>query len=312
MAVNQIQFAQRMQPKKDALDKVLQGLQIAEAAFGIPVKYEQFRSQRADARLKEDEQAGIITDAQIMKSGGYSVPQSGLMPERQGASLLPAKVRRGDEVVDVMVGNREADRNFFADQKGLRSEYETHQLTKETNNSLLAAEKALAALNKGGPSGMHHIAAVKSFFKTIESNSAVNEGEFKTAANAAGWMDKVNNLKSLFDGGSAILGPGARDAMKRAIADIVDAQLSVQDVLDDRYTEMANERAFKAKNIVTGFWAQDDSPIRPLKRPEQMDQEKWDKLSHVGRRQAMRIAEAAMARNNKKHRTPKSLGSDEE
>jgi hypothetical protein len=295
MAVNQIQFAQRAQPKKDALDKVLQGLQIAEAAFGIPVKYEQFRSQRADARMKEDEQAGITTDAQIMKAGGYSVPQSGLMPERRGAGLTPTKVRRGDEVVDVFIGNRDADSKFFNDERALKSDYEGHQLTKDTGAILTNAEKALEILKRGRGGGAADIAAIKTFFKTIESQSAVNEGEFATAAKSAGLWEKLANLQGQVQKGD-ILSPPGRQAMKGTIRDLVDAQLSIQDVLDDRYTEMANERAFKAKNVVTGFWAQDDSPIRPLKKPESVDTKIWDQMSHSSKRKTLRgIAERMRA-----------------
>jgi hypothetical protein len=318
MPVNPIQFSPRP-AQKDTLDKVLQGLQIAEAAFKIPVNYEQFRTYRAEAGMKEDERAGITTKAKIGQSGGVIVPSasspsapsptaaagasaspsSGLMPQpaRYGAPLVPMKVREGDGVKDVMVSNPEADQKFFEGEKGLRGEYESHPLTKDTTATLTAAKKALNALADPKMSGADAIAATYGFMHTVESNSAVKSDEYNNVAKSAGYFDNLANLTNQIKSGN-FLGTEGRKNLAATIGKMVNAQLSVQDVLDDRYTNLANDRKYKPTNVVTGFWAQDDSPIRPLKKPEGAKQEAWDKMSHVSKRKALALLAQKRAPNS--------------
>lgn len=76
-------------PHKDTMDQILQGLQIANEVFKIPVAYEQFRSGRADADVKGAE-ADSIENLKNNKVDPYAIIKNKLMPVPQSASsLLP-------------------------------------------------------------------------------------------------------------------------------------------------------------------------------------------------------------------------------
>jgi hypothetical protein len=257
MAVNQIQFAQRSTPKKDVMDTILQGLQVAEAVFKIPAGYEQFRSYRAKAGMDEDERAGVTTEEKIAKTGGYFVPGSQLLPEQEqqyGRSLMPTKIRRGDEVVEGFAGNRESERKFFDAEKGLRSEYEGHQITKATNEVITAGDKAMAALTRPGAKfGPDDLAAIIGFSKAADPIGSVKEGEID---NVRGTQSALSQLHSAISGLSSgvKLDDPARKNLARTLGILMHAQAQIQGRIDDQYRGMAKEQGFKEGNVVTGFW----------------------------------------------------------
>jgi hypothetical protein len=285
MPINPINAPQKA-GKKDLADKILQGLQITEAAFKIPVAYEQIRAYKADADTKSAEARGATTRAKLGQGGVVLIPKAEVpaltppgaaaggaaplmpkVPDYYGPKLSTFKVtgENGDEEVQ---GYRAEDKSkFFDDEKGLRAQYEGHALTKDTTLAMLNARKAMSALNKKEALGTDDIAAVYGFFHTMESQSAVKEGEFKAAADAAGLFSKLGNMDEQLKKGT-FLGPKGRDAMKKTIAGLVKAQLDTQKVIDDRYGQLAKDQTFKPENVVTGFWSKKEES-KPVLPPEQ-------------------------------------------
>lgn len=87
MPVNPIQLPQR-QPKKDPMDKILQGLQIANEVFKIPVAYQDYQAKQADARVKGIE----ATSAENLQKGivdPYAQTKNKLVPVPQQSALQP-------------------------------------------------------------------------------------------------------------------------------------------------------------------------------------------------------------------------------
>lgn len=99
-----IQLPQRV-AKKDALDKILQGLQIAEGVFKIPVAYKQIehygvetRAKEAEAALKEQELATKKRNQDLVFTP----------PELAAAKLIPAAADDKNAFdVNVMIPNGE-------------------------------------------------------------------------------------------------------------------------------------------------------------------------------------------------------------
>jgi hypothetical protein len=115
MAVNQIQFTPR-QAKKDTLDRILQGLQIAEAAFKIPVNYEQYKVYSAEADLKQAEADSIKKYRDTGNADAIAQQKLNLVPNRGGV-LLPGQTQASNYVT------KEQDQARYDRTKDIRSAY---------------------------------------------------------------------------------------------------------------------------------------------------------------------------------------------
>ncbi len=116
MPINQInQTGAGAASKKDPLDKILQGLQIANEVFKIPVQYQDLRAKGAEADIKTAEASGAPTTTQYLKSGYVPVnaadakalgveskvtPDGGILPDQ--SPLMPGQF--GPEAPNVSYG----------------------------------------------------------------------------------------------------------------------------------------------------------------------------------------------------------------
>jgi len=125
MAINPVQPVQRQ--KKDPMDRILQGLQIANEVFKIPVAYETWREKRAETGAIDSINEGNPNTYAQVKHDLVQVPARSVMlpdqPQSQGP--LPAK----DDVLP-------------------KSEWRTRDSLKKENDQIRDRKKDIAEISK--------------------------------------------------------------------------------------------------------------------------------------------------------------------
>lgn len=314
MAINSIN-APVAKPKKDTLDKILAGLQVAETAFKIPVEYEQFRNYSAEADQKRDEQQGIVTKAKLAGAGiiPVKIPASeapvlrppgdtaGLAPPPEaGPALAPPtaapvapapvepayygpkpstfQVRNGDKVEEMQGVSPEAVKTFFEGEKALRDQYEHHSLTQNTGEVMANGQAALDVLNSNKPKlGSSDTAAIYKFYNSLNPGKMVREGAVDAGK---GMMGGLQSLQNMFSGDAFKKGtsftPESRKGLSDTIKQLMTSQIQAQSNVDSAYTGLATDQGFKPEKVVTGFWASGA-------KPESIPKDVWDKTTPAQR-----------------------------
>lgn len=89
---------EQKEPKKDPLDQILKGLQIANGVMGIGVNYTEFQKNRGDLAAQEDTRNGVLTKGQEL-----GLMEKGLdkaQPDADGnfpAGAVQYKTRQGED-----------------------------------------------------------------------------------------------------------------------------------------------------------------------------------------------------------------------
>jgi hypothetical protein len=205
MAINQINLPVR-QPKRDALDRIAQGLQIAQSVFQIPVAYQQARAASAEADIKEDERQGIVTPGAALKAGVNLTPKQAapaLTPPEAGVPALTppqisplapnsgqvVRVRGADgEVTEMQATSAKGREDALGASTGMRKEF--LELAKPAITAAAGYKKVASAQ----PTPAGDLALVFGYSKVLDPMSSVREGEVMTIENARGIESGVRAL----------------------------------------------------------------------------------------------------------------------
>ena len=273
-------------PKKDTMDKILQGLQIANSVFKIPVDIAEMRKYNAEADIKQDEREGIVSAETAAKSGRALslLPKSeapALTPPADGApSLIPTptepkaddyygptrqkvKTRQGGEVVDAYLEPSADERSkFFSSEADLHKQWRSDPTTVATKEMYRSGKALLDLFSKKKVLGPDDLAGVFKFIQTVEPGSFVREGEAQAAQQAAGLKSQLNNILDKLKSGTKF-DEAARKNMMLTVRGLMGTQLGLQSKIDARYESRAKQQGFKPENIVIPEY---DSPAKAKPR----------------------------------------------
>jgi hypothetical protein len=299
------------------MDKILQGLQIANEVFKIPVGVQEYRAKQASANVNIDKASGISNEADLVSGGFEKVNPADLektpqiipyAPDYTGErQMLPAKyygpkptllpVRKGENVELVPVVKTDDKNKFFTDESALTKDYEGNAITKNTNEVFSAGTKALDILNKPGAKfGADDLAVVYAFGKLNDPSSAVREGELELARKSQGLMGQLNSYIDGLKSGE-ILGSDGRSRIKNTIEQLMATQLELQKRIDAKYGLKAEDRGFKKERVVTGVWEDQQKKQELLPQKAEPKKSNQDLTSEIAKTAEIARAEEWLAKN---------------
>ena len=300
MAINPVQL-KAVGAKTDPMERVLQGLQIANEIFKVPVGYNQIGKSGAEAAIAGRKAAGISTRGELADSGNAIIPEEKVTPQTQlipyapnvipyapkvpteDRPLLPAtyygpkpaaRQVQGDdgEIETVFTENLEEKNKFFDDESNLRKEFTNHPITQNTNEIMMAGERALDIFARPGAKfGADDLALINAFSKINDPRTGVKEGELDLARKSQGLKNELGAMIAGLTSGE-VLTPAGRNNMERTIRGLIDTQLELQSRVDAKYGARADDRGFRRDAITGGVWSDsqgnysDDSP-EPMAMP---------------------------------------------
>lgn len=278
MAIQVIQrrqeAVQQKEPKKDLMDEVLKGLQIANGILGIKGELQQSEvrdAQLADYQRKQDTaqriDRGELTQAEIA-SGNFGravpagtegaqkfyVPAQGEGPPQE-TFLLPENVAKSRETAAAAEAAAIKQAKKIAEDKrksqqqiesGLRNEY--FKASNDVSQALKGYRKVEASAT-GEPTGASDLALIFGYMKTIDPGSTVREGEFANAEEAQGVPDRIRSLYNKILQGER-LNPSTRQEFLASARNQMISQLKVQMDTDDRFSMLAKRADADVEDVI--------------------------------------------------------------
>lgn len=235
--------------KKDALDRIIQGLQIAGGILNIPVAISELvskKEQRDIARAGETRaaeaadrsQKGIFTASEVIGSGLVESPEgtAGAQPaklllpggEIKQTFLLPKGMTPA--TVKLEVGKQEDD---------LRKEIAGHVTSQITQELYTQTRKLDAALALG--TGRGDLAAIKTLEKVLDPKSIVREGEVDLQRAAGSAETRFRNTIAGWTSGQ-MLTPQQRSEIRALIGQLWKIQAASQRELNAQFAPIVQDR----------------------------------------------------------------------
>jgi hypothetical protein len=264
--------------KKSAMEMILEGLQIANGVLGIANNVQSIRSSQRTIEDKDYAAKGGLTKEQetdaMAKGMTFSdTPQEGgtqtfiRTPEGdKGVFIKPPGAKAKDaEVVGITVpgpGGKPMTQ-FVKKEEGakydayrepqkptedktpgntadLRKEYNQQKTTQNTYQVIEGYKKIQNAFSKENPSPADEMSGLFGFMKMQDPGSTVREGEYASAENTRGIPDAILQAYNKAREGQK-LSPEQRANFLAAADGLYDAQLSAQEAIDKRYSDIATK-----------------------------------------------------------------------
>lgn len=193
--------------------------------------------------------------ATMMKSPTFNEIASGIKPysvgeEIQKSFTTPAKldVEKNKEVykntLERYKALAEKKKLGLSSEEGLRKEIAPH--LKRFSDIDIAYNKILKAVSK--PSAANDVTLVYNFMKMQDPGSTVREGEYATAANAAGIPDRVKAMYNRALKGET-LAPTQRNDFANAARSTYSAEKETYDMITGGYKKVADRTGADWENI---------------------------------------------------------------
>ena len=236
------QLGDNLKASRDNKTNKLAGLENVEASFAVA------DAGKYDAALKKME-AGLAKQGVPVAEIATNKIIVGLTQKRNEELLKAQQSLRATRTTAVqqnIVQRTSADNSkAFKDSDDLRKEYANRQETKTTN----ALRETYGKLKATQDNAAGDLSLVFAYMKMLDPGSAVREGEFANAQNAAGVPQRVLNMYNNAKDGTR-LAPGQRADFKNQAGAILSKQVSLQKGVDTEYTRMAKERGYNPKDII--------------------------------------------------------------
>lgn len=133
----------------------------------------------------------------------------------------------------------------FKGEDDLRRDYNKHPTTQYTNK----VETAYAAVKSATPTPAGDLSLIFQFMKMLDPTSAVKEGEFANAQNAASVPDRVRNQYNKVMNGER-LNDDQRKGFTTEAEALMTAQRGRQIEVDDYYSGLAKKRKLDPSSVV--------------------------------------------------------------
>jgi hypothetical protein len=269
---------QQRDTKKDPLDEILKGVQIASGIFGIKASFDTAALKQAQLGQIESRQAADVAAREAASAEQTRVASGDLQPrerlafgekfeevspetpgaiggfsqqlegqDREEISFLSRDVGKAkakaaaDEAAAVKMAAKIAkDEGENRSKKEIKMRGEHTKASQDTIKAERGFRKVQAA-GSGEASGVKDVALIFGFFKTIDPESTIREGEFATAENTGGADDRAIAAYNKLFTGERLTEPQRAQFVDAAKNQML-SQLQVQKVTDDRFTNLA-ERA---------------------------------------------------------------------
>lgn len=146
-------------------------------------------------------------------------------------------------------------------ETALWNNYRSAPVTKATDQTYTNVMKIVNTAKEASAAG--DISMLIAFMKAIDPGSTVREGEFATAQNAAGVGDRAKNIYNNLLRGTR-LNPEQRADFVNQAYELMNAQLSSQRNVDERFTKFATEKGLR---FAPEAWKLPPKPKGPVKAP---------------------------------------------
>lgn len=200
-----------------------------------------------NAVVRQNNEAFTLSDGQQRFGGafgGQAENPDEMLPFEQDASRANTDYTRA-RTADIATDNARADaeanrtRSQMPEPDALRQEFEDdYARPYEQAQDQFMAMRDLA----GDETGASDTALIFSFFKTIDPNSTVREGEFALAAQAMGLSDRLIAQMQRVDDGQILVG-NARQELVRSASRALEQRANTVGRAVDRYAGLAGENA---------------------------------------------------------------------
>lgn len=135
----------------------------------------------------------------------------------------------------------------FTNTSALRKEYQSHPITKKTMEISDSFNKIKSVFQTGTAGG--DMSGVFMFMKLLDPGSTVREGEYKSAAEATGALDRLMNYKDKLEKGT-ILNPSQRQDFMQIAEKFYKAQMKEQNRLNQEFTDLASKSGLDPKDLM--------------------------------------------------------------
>lgn len=208
-------------------------------------------SQRLDALYKQ-----AMIDRLTAKTAGEPIEAEAdranklaLQNLRDEAALKIAGMRKqGMPAKATVPGNKPVSPEAtFKNAAVLRKEYQSHPITKRTFEVQSAWEKAKAVLDSPSPAG--DMAAIFMFMRTLDPQSTVREGEYKSAAEATSALGRVETYAKNVQQGRKLNDEQIKD-FRAVMEKFYRAQMKEQGRLDKQYSDLATRSGVSPQDLL--------------------------------------------------------------
>jgi hypothetical protein len=275
MAIPGIQSQQqRVQPqqreKRDLIDEILRGLQVAQGVTGIAVDTQKFMDTADKAKTREQiAQGKFQSSVQARKEGFGTVPegvegvetfpatiageetQVAAVADIQNAQLKQIKTAEKTAAVELAKTDKIAkdEKEATKREDSLAKFWRTSESVQDANviaGAIQDAEKLTT-----NPGAISDVGLVFRFFNVLEPGGRVTEGEQATAENAGGVPSQIRNLynRLLTEKGSQ-LPPQQRADIVDAIAKIGKTRLDAYVKFKEGFTGKLTRGGLNPENVM--------------------------------------------------------------
>ena len=275
--------------RRDSLDTILKGLQIAGQIYGIKdasrkseLLAQQTRTAELQAEETERQLSGELTPAMKTKAemGGVEFvppttpgaqrfgigedkePLFAITPEFKGNLQKQAQLDRAFEQNAAKIA-QEQNKSKIKIEGDLRKEY--RKASDDNLKTIQNFRKVEAAATNPNPTGATDVNLVFSFMKTLDPGSVVREGEFATAEQTAGIPGKVVNLYNKLLSGQRLT-PQQRQGFLQEAAAIADSQIQMQEATDTQFSRLAKEAGVDVEDVIDERFADFRVKLEDLKK----------------------------------------------
>lgn len=284
MPLNQVQVvgprssgSEQKAPKKTDLERVMEGLQLANSVLGIGSNIQSIRANSRTIDAKDYEAAGGISKTEeidAMAKGGLRVPVGtegsvktgirtpegkteyiGLVPPKPKTERVPTRVvetpgpdgKPVQKIVEDVAGGQypayqkpepKKEDKTAGNTADLRKEYNSQKTTQNSYQVVEAYNKIQGAAKGGSPTD--DMSLIYGFMKMQDPGSTVREGEYASAENTRGIPATVLQAYNKAIDGQR-LAPEQRANFLSSAEGIYDAQLKAQETVDKRYESIAKQ-----------------------------------------------------------------------
>lgn len=192
------------------------------------------RLQQGQQRLKQAAEAMRAQEGRFQRTQAQSAEQQGLNRTSR------------EKAAAIMAGDK-ATQNQLQNEAELRKEVQGHKVVQEYQASAVALDKVRKAA--ADPTPANDLALVFAYMKTLDPSSAVREGEFANAQNAAGVPDRVINAYNRAVSGK-LLNPEQRQEFVRGAEGQYSAVKQRAESLIKGYRNVAEQSGVNVERVI--------------------------------------------------------------
>lgn len=267
LGVNQVQRApQKEEEKKPALiDQILKGLGAVNALTGIGSNTTAIQNNLLNSKLKEQQ----IAQADRLSSGNFAsdieASRAGLTPAQPGTpgsfnasvngeqksyiTTDQAKIN-AEQAITAAQQKAANAKNLREATDSYRKEYQSNPTTQKTRE-ISIAKKNVEDMVKN-PKRFGDISLITGFMKILDPTSVVREGEFKTAASAGSYEDRLAGIINSIRTGQRLT-PELRDDLLKTVDAIAGNQFKAQSAFDDFFLKSVNNAGVDPQMVIQDF-----------------------------------------------------------